>query len=44
LPHGIFIDDDQTTCIPDWRNDRILKWKYHATSGQIVAGGMEHIN
>jgi len=38
-PQGIFIDDDQTIYIADFRNHCIVEWKYHATKGQIVAGG-----
>ncbi|CAF1427908.1 unnamed protein product [Adineta steineri] len=38
-PLGIFIDKNKTIFIADYRNHRIVKWKYNATEGQIIAGG-----
>ncbi|CAF1619818.1 unnamed protein product [Adineta ricciae] len=39
-PYGIYVDEeDQTVYIADYGNDRIVKWKYGAHHGQIVAGG-----
>ncbi|CAF4208319.1 unnamed protein product, partial [Rotaria sordida] len=38
-PFGLFVDDDQTIVIADFRNHRIIQWKKGATNGQVVAGG-----
>ncbi|CAF1439241.1 unnamed protein product [Rotaria sp. Silwood1] len=38
-PQGLFVDDDQTMIIADYRNHRIVQWKMGDTSGQVVAGG-----
>jgi sugar lactone lactonase YvrE len=39
-PCGIRVDDDdQCIYIADYENDRIVKWKYNETIGQVVAGG-----
>ncbi|CAF4168896.1 unnamed protein product, partial [Rotaria sordida] len=38
-PFGLYVDDDQTIYVADTRNDRIMEWKWNATSGQVVAGG-----
>ncbi|CAF4710841.1 unnamed protein product, partial [Rotaria socialis] len=39
-PYGLFVDDDQTVVIADWRNHRIMQWKNgDTTNGQVVAGG-----
>ncbi|CAF3415782.1 unnamed protein product, partial [Rotaria socialis] len=39
-PHGLFVDDDQTVVITDYRNHRIMQWKNgDTTNGQVVAGG-----
>ncbi|CAF0923490.1 unnamed protein product [Adineta steineri] len=39
-PDSVYVDDDdRSILIAEWENDRIVKWKYGATSGQIVAGG-----
>lgn len=38
-PHGIYIDNDQTIFIADFRNNRIVTWKKNASNGEIVAGG-----
>ncbi len=35
----MYIDDDQTIYIADRSNQRIIEWKWKATSGQVVAGG-----
>ncbi|CAF1552846.1 unnamed protein product [Adineta steineri] len=37
-PSGIFIDKNKTIFIADRWNNRIVKWKYNATTGQIIAG------
>ncbi|CAF4780376.1 unnamed protein product, partial [Rotaria socialis] len=39
-PLGLFVDDDQTVVIADYRNHRIMQWKNgDTTNGQVVAGG-----
>ncbi|CAF0987040.1 unnamed protein product [Adineta steineri] len=39
-PDDMFLDnDEQRIYIADSSNHRIMKWKFNATSGQIVAGG-----
>ncbi|CAF4808261.1 unnamed protein product, partial [Rotaria sp. Silwood2] len=38
LPHGLFVDDDQTIVIADYWNHRIIQWKKDDTNGQVVAG------
>ena len=38
-PFGVYVDDDQTLYVADCFNHRIVRWKYGATSGQVVAGG-----
>ncbi|CAF4166070.1 unnamed protein product, partial [Rotaria sordida] len=38
-PHGLFVDDDQTMVIADYRNHRIIQWKMGDTNGKVVAGG-----
>ncbi|CAM4849035.1 unnamed protein product [Rotaria magnacalcarata] len=39
-PFGLFLDDDQTMFIADFRNHRIMQWKNgNRTNGQVVAGG-----
>ncbi|CAF2009096.1 unnamed protein product [Rotaria magnacalcarata] len=39
-PNGLFVDDDQTVVIADFRNHRIMQWKNgETTNGQVVAGG-----
>ncbi|CAF1343793.1 unnamed protein product, partial [Rotaria sp. Silwood1] len=38
-PSGIYVDDDQTIYVADRANNRIVKWKLDAKSGQVVAGG-----
>ncbi|CAF4280158.1 unnamed protein product, partial [Rotaria sordida] len=38
-PRGLYVDDDQTVYVADRGNDRIMEWKWGATSGQVVAGG-----
>ncbi|CAF4349416.1 unnamed protein product [Rotaria socialis] len=38
-PYGLFVDDDQTVVIADYRNHRIVQWKNgNTTNGQVVAG------
>ncbi|CAM4985001.1 unnamed protein product [Rotaria socialis] len=40
IPHGLFVDDDQTVVIADYDNHRIVQWKSgDTTNGQVVAGG-----
>ncbi|CAF4333988.1 unnamed protein product, partial [Rotaria sordida] len=39
MPHGLFVDDDQTMVIVDFGNHRIIQWKMGDTNGQVVAGG-----
>jgi sugar lactone lactonase YvrE len=39
FPCGVYVDDDQTIYIADFGNNRIMAWKYGATTGQLVAGG-----
>ncbi|CAF5201900.1 unnamed protein product, partial [Rotaria magnacalcarata] len=40
FPLGLFVDDDQTVVIADFRNHRIMQWKIgDTTNGQVVAGG-----
>ncbi|CAF4230685.1 unnamed protein product, partial [Rotaria magnacalcarata] len=39
-PRSLFVDDDQTVIIADYRNHRIMQWKNgDTTNGQVVAGG-----
>jgi sugar lactone lactonase YvrE len=38
-PLGLCIDDDQIIYVADYQNDRIMEWKYGATTGKVVAGG-----
>lgn len=39
-PYGIYIDDDdQSIYVADCYNHRIVKWKFGAKKGQIIAGG-----
>ncbi|CAF1485149.1 unnamed protein product [Adineta steineri] len=39
-PQGIYIDnDDQSVYIADAGNHRIVRWKFGANNGEIVAGG-----
>ena len=39
-PQGIYVDDDnQSIYIADRRNHRIVRWKYDAKTGEVVAGG-----
>jgi sugar lactone lactonase YvrE len=34
----VYVDDDQTIYVADYRNDRIVEWKCGATNGKVVAG------
>ncbi|CAF3811304.1 unnamed protein product [Rotaria sp. Silwood1] len=43
-PFGLFVDDDQTMIIADYRNHRIVQWKMGDTSGQVIAGGKSQGN
>ncbi|CAF0890073.1 unnamed protein product [Adineta steineri] len=38
-PYGIFIDKKRNIFIADYRNHRIVEWKYNARKGHIIAGG-----
>ncbi|CAF3629193.1 unnamed protein product [Rotaria sp. Silwood1] len=38
-PWDLFVDDEQTIYIAEFKNDRIVEWKCGTTSGRIVAGG-----
>jgi sugar lactone lactonase YvrE len=39
-PQGIYVDDDdQCIYIADCDNHRIVRWKYGAKTGEVVAGG-----
>ncbi|CAF1452003.1 unnamed protein product, partial [Adineta ricciae] len=38
-PHGIFVDKNKSIHMADAGNNRIIKWKYNATEGEIIAGG-----
>ncbi|CAM2699256.1 unnamed protein product [Rotaria socialis] len=41
-PHGLFVDDDQTVVIAEFKNHRIMQWKNgDTTNGQVVAGGKD---
>ncbi|CAF1473754.1 unnamed protein product [Adineta ricciae] len=37
-PHGIFIDTNRSIYIADVSYNRIMKWIYNATGGEIIAG------
>ncbi|CAF3526563.1 unnamed protein product [Rotaria sp. Silwood1] len=37
-PNGFYVDDDLTVYIADFNNNRIVEWKYDATSGLVIAG------
>ncbi|CAF1260742.1 unnamed protein product [Adineta steineri] len=39
FPIGIFIDEKRNIFIADFRNHRIVEWKYNTKEGQIMAGG-----
>jgi sugar lactone lactonase YvrE len=43
-PFGLDVDEDGTVVIADYLNHRILEWRPHATSGQVVAGSNEQGN
>ncbi|CAF5042123.1 unnamed protein product, partial [Rotaria sp. Silwood1] len=43
-PFGLFVDDDQTMIIADYRNHRIVQWKMGDTSGQVITGGKSQGN
>ena len=38
-PYGFYIDDNLGIYIADSTNDRIMKWCYGATCGELIAGG-----
>ncbi|CAF4980904.1 unnamed protein product, partial [Rotaria sp. Silwood1] len=38
-PFSLYVDDDQTIYVTEQFKNRIVEWKYGATSGQVVAGG-----
>ena len=37
-PNGIFVDDDLTVYVADFNNNRIVEWKFDASSGLVLAG------
>ncbi|CAF4918791.1 unnamed protein product [Rotaria sp. Silwood1] len=39
VPHGLFVDDDQTLYIAEYGNSRIVEWKSGATNGRVIVGG-----
>ena len=39
LPHGLFVDDEDTVIVAEQFNHRIVEWKPGATSGTVLAGG-----
>ncbi|CAF4072495.1 unnamed protein product, partial [Adineta steineri] len=43
-PFGIFLDKKKNIFIADYDNHRIIKWKYNAEEGQVVAGGYRERN
>ncbi|CAF4175582.1 unnamed protein product, partial [Adineta steineri] len=43
-PRGLYVDDEQSVYIADTSNQRIMKWKNDAASGEVVAGGNEQGN
>ncbi|CAF1624460.1 unnamed protein product [Adineta ricciae] len=38
-PHFIFVDDEQSVYVSDWKNHRVMKWRKDAKEGIVVAGG-----
>ena len=38
LPYGLFVDENETVYVADYKNDRIMAWKLGASAGEIVAG------
>ncbi|CAF4023960.1 unnamed protein product, partial [Rotaria sp. Silwood1] len=38
-PWGVYVDDNETVYVADYKNHRIMEWKNGATTGQVVAGG-----
>ncbi|CAF0827552.1 unnamed protein product [Adineta steineri] len=38
-PTFIFVDEDQSVCVSDCNNNRVMKWRKDAKEGIIVAGG-----
>ncbi|CAF1542572.1 unnamed protein product, partial [Adineta steineri] len=38
-PQGICIDSDKSIYITEPNNQRVVKWKFNSSSGQIIAGG-----
>jgi sugar lactone lactonase YvrE len=38
FPSGIYVDDEETVFIADYSNNRVVKWKSGATTGEIVIG------
>ncbi|CAF2770154.1 unnamed protein product [Rotaria sp. Silwood2] len=38
-PWDLYVDDEQTIYIAEFKNHRIVEWKCGSTTGQIVAGG-----
>ncbi|CAF1318258.1 unnamed protein product, partial [Rotaria sp. Silwood1] len=38
-PQGLFVNNDHTMIIADYKNHRIIQWKMDDNNGQVVAGG-----
>ncbi|CAF3709342.1 unnamed protein product [Adineta steineri] len=38
-PHGLYVDDNQTVYIADWKNHRVVECKPGAIQSHVVAGG-----
>ncbi|CAF1393742.1 unnamed protein product [Adineta steineri] len=39
IPGFIFVDEDQSVYVSDFKNHRVMKWRKDAKEGTIVAGG-----
>ena len=39
-PRGVYVGDEQTFYVAEHYNQRIVEWKWGATSGQVVVGGI----
>ena len=38
-PYGLFVDEEDTVIVADYRNHRIVEWRRGATKGTVLAGG-----
>ena len=38
-PTGLYVDENQTIYIADFKNHRVVAWKAGSTTGEVVAGG-----